>query len=96
MPLLHAPPHGFWLRVVNPGFITCHDPVQKAVIFFAITSQVAGTNVSAHALMLICQFLRYPPGAHVMQLKLPYTTEQADPTLIFSCFAISLTVTLLF
>jgi hypothetical protein len=30
---------------LNPGFVTCDDPMQKTVTFFAITSQVAGTNV---------------------------------------------------
>jgi hypothetical protein len=35
----------FWLIVVNPGFITCDDPLQKVVTFSAIMSQVAGTNV---------------------------------------------------
>jgi hypothetical protein len=38
---LHALPLGFWLKVVNPGFITCDDPLQKVVTFFAITSQMS-------------------------------------------------------
>jgi hypothetical protein len=42
---LHALPLGFWLIVVNPGFITCDDPLQNVVTFFAITNQVAGTDV---------------------------------------------------
>jgi hypothetical protein len=42
---VHALPLGFWLIVMIPGFITCDDPMQKVVAFFAITSQVAGTDV---------------------------------------------------
>jgi hypothetical protein len=42
---LHALLLGFWLTVVNPGFITCDDPLQQVVTFFAIMSQVVGTDV---------------------------------------------------
>jgi hypothetical protein len=42
---LHGLPLGFWLTVENPGFITRDDPLQKIVTFFAIMSQVVGTNV---------------------------------------------------
>jgi hypothetical protein len=35
----------FWLIVGNPGVIVCDDALQKVVTFFAITSQVVGTNV---------------------------------------------------
>jgi hypothetical protein len=38
LPLL-ALPRGYWLIVVNPGFITCDDPLRKVVTFFAITSK---------------------------------------------------------
>jgi hypothetical protein len=40
---LHALLLGFWLTVVNPGFITCDDPLQ--VVTFPIMNQVVGTNV---------------------------------------------------
>jgi hypothetical protein len=42
---LHALPLGFWLMVVDLGFITCDDPLQKVVTFFAMKSQVTGPNV---------------------------------------------------
>jgi hypothetical protein len=45
MLLLHALPLGDWMIVVNPGFITCEDLLQKVVTFFEIMSQVAGINV---------------------------------------------------
>jgi hypothetical protein len=35
----------FLVNSGDPGFITCDDPLQKGVTFFAIISQVAGTNV---------------------------------------------------
>jgi hypothetical protein len=56
------------LIVVNPGFITHDDPLQKVVTFFAIMNQVAKT-IYAHGFMLFHQFLRYPPGIHFMDLK---------------------------
>jgi hypothetical protein len=40
---LHALPLGLWL-IVNPGFITRENPLQK-IFTFTITSQVAGKNV---------------------------------------------------
>jgi hypothetical protein len=45
MPPLHALLLGFWLIVMNSGFITSDDPMQKAVTFFAIMGQMVGTNV---------------------------------------------------
>jgi hypothetical protein len=35
---------GFWLIVVNPGFIIFENPLQK-VVTVMIMSQAAGTNV---------------------------------------------------
>jgi hypothetical protein len=42
---LHAVPLCFWLVVMNPGFITCDNTLQKVVTIFVIMNQVAGTNV---------------------------------------------------
>jgi hypothetical protein len=42
---LHAFLRGFWLTVVNPGFITSDDLLHKVATFFAIMSQVVGTDV---------------------------------------------------
>jgi hypothetical protein len=34
--------------MVDPGFITCDDPLQKVVTFFVILSELVGThNLSA-------------------------------------------------
>jgi hypothetical protein len=45
------------LVVVNPDFITCDDPLQKVVSFFAIMSQVAVSNVYCMRLCLYVIFL---------------------------------------
>jgi hypothetical protein len=42
---LHALPFGFWLTVVNPGFITCDGLLQEVATLFAIMSQVPERDV---------------------------------------------------
>jgi hypothetical protein len=50
-------------------FIIHDDLFQKIVTFFLIRSRVVGKDVWAFVLMLIHQFLMYPPGTHFMELK---------------------------
>jgi hypothetical protein len=66
---LRALPIGFCLTEMNPGFITCDDPVQKRITSLMTMNQVVGTYVWAHALTLIRRFLRYPPGTHFIDTE---------------------------
>lgn len=79
--------------------MSCNDPLQTFATFFMITSQVAETNIQAHTLLFTCQFLLYPHLAHFMELKViihHIISRPNDPMLIFGCFTISSTTTLLF
>jgi hypothetical protein len=61
---LHRLSLNLWFIMVHPGFVSCHNSMEKSISFVSMTVQMLLTNRLSCTLVIIGQLLWDPPATH--------------------------------